>query len=274
MAKSQLEKIISKHNLSPKELDVALSQLEKSNHSITPSYNHHFSPTHTRIGIVSDTHFGNKATDKQFLYKLYDFFKKQKVEAIYHAGDVIDGFYSNRQGHVYELYAIGAERQIEDVVKNYPEIPGIKTFFIDGNHPINSMPGVDTGKEISNRRKDLIHLGEFNARINLSDKCSMDLVHPEDGINQYAVSYKPQRYIESIEGGAKSNILVMGHYHKAFYVFYRNIHAFLPGTTENQTQFMKGKRIAANKAGLMLDIYTKKDGSIERLIQEWIPDYK
>ena len=51
-------------------------------------------------------------------------------------------------------------------------------------------------------------------KIMLTPNCRMDLFHPLDG-SSYAVSYSGQKYMDSITGGDKPNILFVGHHHKS-----------------------------------------------------------
>jgi hypothetical protein len=87
-------------------------------------------------------------------------------------------------------------------------------------------------------------------------------------------SYKPQKIIESLSGGTKPNILATGHFHKAEYLFYRNVHSLQTGTFQAQTPFMQTKGLSAHISGWLLDIYTKKDGSIDRIDTKFFPYYE
>ena len=82
-------------------------------------------------------------------------------------------------------------------------------------------------------------MGQLNARVYLTPNCILELNHPLDGA-AYALSYSLQKYIESMQGGTKPNILLNGHHHKAMYLFYRNVHAFEAGTFQAQSSWMKG----------------------------------
>jgi hypothetical protein len=77
-----------------------------------------------------------------------------------------------------------------------------------------------------------------------------------------------------MSGGEKPNILLNGHHHKAFYMIYRNIHAYECGTTQAQTPWMRGKRIAANMGGWIITVHVTEDGTISRCMGEFIPLYK
>ena len=75
------------------------------------------------------------------------------------------------------------------------------------------------------------------------------------------------------QGGEKPNILAVGHYHKAEYFMYRNVHCFQTGAFQAQTPFMRGKGIAAAMGGWIVEAYVDKQGYITNLRSEWIPYY-
>ena len=226
------------------------------------------------FGVVGDTHLGNKCQQLTFLKHLYNIFNQRGITDVYHTGDITDGYYKNRGEHVYEIFAIGADEQVDYTVNNYPMHIGMKTNFIIGNHDATHLKngGVDIGKMISKERSDMIYLGAGNARINLTPKCKLELFHPLDGTS-YALSYNPQKYADSLSGGEKPNILLIGHYHKSLYFFYRNIHILLTATTCSQTPWMRGKKIAAAVGGWIITAKVSDDGTVTNLISEYIPQY-
>jgi len=87
-------------------------------------------------------------------------------------------------------------------------------------------------------------------------------------------SYHPQKMIEAFAGGQKPNILAIGHYHKVEYLFYRNIHCFQTGCLQSQSAWMKRMSLAAMKGAWIVDVYMKKNGTIDRLRMELLPYYK
>lgn len=227
-----------------------------------------------RIGIVSDTHMGSIFFQKTYLHMAYDDFKKNGVTNVYHAGDISDGMYSNRPGSIYELYALGYDQQLEDIVANYPQREGITTYFITGNHDATHVMngGANIGKGIASRRKDMVYLGHNFAKVWLTDKLDMDIEHPGDG-SSYAYSYKPQKRIDIIQGGNKPKMLVIGHYHKWFSMFYRNIWAFQLASFESQSHFMRGKALVSDVGYLILEIHVNKNGDIIECNPRFRPFY-
>lgn len=230
--------------------------------------------TEIKFAVIGDTHMGSKYTQLTHLNNFYDICKAEGVKDIYHAGDVSDGI-KMRPGHEYELYAVSTDDMVQDIIKNYPKRNGITTHFITGNHDasIYKHVGHDIGKSISHFRKDMDYLGRDCAVIKLTDNCTLELRHPWDG-TAYALSYKPQKMIEAMESDSKPNILAIGHYHKAEYLFYRNVHAIQTGCFEGQTPFTRGKGISVNIGGWIVTIKVATDGTIKSIAPQFIPYYK
>lgn len=226
------------------------------------------------FGLISDTHINSKYTQLTYLHKFYEICSQRGIKDVYHAGDIDEGE-QMRTGHQYECYTQGADDHINEIVTNYPRIDGITTHFITGNHDssIYKRCGVDIGKIISMKRKDMKYLGRDCARIEITPNCILELRHPWDG-NAYALSYKPQKMIEAMEADSKPNILAIGHYHKLEYLFYRNVHCFQAGCFQTQTPYTRGKGISVHLGGWIITIEVDEKGYIQRIVPEMIPFYK
>ena len=229
--------------------------------------------TTLRFAIMGDTQFGSKYAQISYLHDFYDLCKAEGITTVYHTGDVTDGL-KMRVGHEYELYEISADEMRDDVVNNYPKRDGITTYFITGNHDasIYKHVGYDIGQAIANFRPDMKYLGRDCAVINLTPNCTLELRHPWDG-TAYALSYKMQKMIEAMEADSKPNILAVGHYHKAEYLFYRNVHALQTGCFQGQTPFTRGKGISVQMGGWIVTVHVDDKGSILRIAPEFIPYY-
>ena len=80
------------------------------------------------------------------------------------------------------------------------------------------------------------------------------LLHPGGG-SSYALSYRPQKIVEQIEGGTKPNVLAIGNYHKSDWLpSYRNVSVLQVGCFQRQTPFMLTKGLAAMVGGWILEI--------------------
>lgn len=227
-----------------------------------------------RFAIMGDTQFGSKYSQITYLHDFYNLCAKEGIDTVYHTGDITDGL-KMRTGHEYELYEISADEMRKDVVENYPKIDGITTHFITGNHDasIYKHVGYDIGQAISMLRPDMKYLGRDCAVVNLTPNCTLELRHPWDG-TAYALSYKMQKMIEAMESDSKPNILAVGHYHKAEYLFYRNVHAFQTGCFQSQTPFTRGKGISVHMGGWIVTVHVDGEGTIRRISGEFVPFYK
>lgn len=229
---------------------------------------------HFRIGVVSDLHENSKYTQTTHLHNFYDLAYAAGVRDYYNVGDMDDGE-KMRPGHQYECYRQGADEHKDNICRLYPRKPDARTFFITGNHDASLIKhcGYNIGKAIAKDRDDMIYLGPDSAVVQLTPRCKMELRHPWDG-TAYAISYKTQKMTDAMSGGEKPNILLIGHYHKAEYIFYRNIHCIQAGTFCAQTPFMKGKSIAAHMGGWILDFTVDEKGQILWFTQTFVPYYK
>lgn len=225
------------------------------------------------FGLIGDTQMGSKYTQLTHLNRFYDICAKRGVCNVYHTGDITDGM-KMRPGHEYELYTNGLDEMLNDVVTNYPKREGIKTSFITGNHDasIYKHLGYDIGLAIADKRKDLEYLGRDCAIIKLTENCTLELRHPWDG-TAYAISYKPQKLVNAMEGGSKPNILAIGHYHKQEYIVYRNVHVFQTACFQSQTPFTRGKGIDVYMGGWIVEVFVDKDGTIRGITPQFIPFY-
>jgi hypothetical protein len=178
-----------------------------------------------------------------------------------------------RPGHEHEVHAYGADEQVEWITRVWPN-NGIQTEFILGNHDQSHIKNgnINIGIQIHAKRPDMKYLGVLNAKVFITPNCCIELNHPLDGAS-YALSYAPQKTIDAMFGGEKPNILLNGHHHKAFYLPYRNIHALECATTQAQTPWMRGKRIAANMGGFIVTVHVGEDGTVKRFLPEYIPYY-
>ena len=89
--------------------------------------------TLVRFGVLGDTHLCSKEEKLDELVSFYDICRKMGVKTVFHAGDIVDGWGVYR-GQQAEVHTFGAKGQADYVIKNYPQVAGITTHFITGNH--------------------------------------------------------------------------------------------------------------------------------------------
>jgi len=235
---------------------------------------------HYRFGACGDNHLCSKYQRLDVLNALYDLYEKEGIEVVYNTGNWIDG---EARFNVHDLLRHGLDNQINYFIENYPKRKKIKTYYITGDDHegwYSQREGIDVGKYAFNKAKeagrdDLIFLGHMEADVILpakNGKTTIRVLHPGGG-SSYAISYTSQKIVESYTGGEKPDILLVGHYHKAEYCYVRGVHVVQTGTTEDQTPFMRKKRLAAHLGGWIIDVWVDDTGAVTRFKQEFIPFY-
>jgi predicted phosphodiesterase len=230
-----------------------------------------FEGERVRIGYFTDTHYGSIYSNPDYTYQAYEEFMKEKVDFVAHSGDVVEGM-SNRPGHIYELSHIGYTAQKNHAKEILEQCP-VDMYLIDGNHDrwFVKSTGAYIIQEICNEVPHLHYLGQDEGDISLKGYSTLKLWHGEDG-QSYSLSYRAQKIIEAFSGGEKPGALVLGHVHKSFFIFERNVHCYSGGTLEMQSKWMRGKRIAAHVGFWIIDFWVAKSG-ITKSRGTWYPFY-
>lgn len=208
------------------------------------------------FGLTGDRHFGSLYHDNAALQAFYSYCEDRGVPDIFDAGDITDGHKVYR-GHEFELQDLGFERQLKRVQKSSPIT--IPTKFITGNHDASfkNLAGAEMGQQIADTVPGYEFLGETRAKHTWktpNGNFTLELLHP-DGGTAYALSYKPQKIAEALEGGTKPDMLAIGHFHKAELMpMYRNICTVQTGTFCRQTPFMARKGSQAHVGGWIIEV--------------------
>lgn len=277
----ELEKILKKYNLNDeKELDTILKGLQSNK----PIYNKKTRiPSNSkriRFGVISDPHIGSNKYRPDIMDDAAYNFKRRSVEFVLVPGDICEGM-SGRDGHIYELdpKGIGASNQLDMATYELNKLAGVPLYAItatashDGWFHSKGNSGLEVGTELDRRLPDFNFLGHDEQDVEIGKGLIARLVHPGGG-TAYALSYKLQKYINSISGGQKPNMIFEGHYHKSIYMKYRNIHAFEAGCLQEQTTFMKKKGTPAMLGYWIIDVLGDKDKGVEKINMEFNSFYE
>ena len=214
-----------------------------------------------KFGVIGDTHLGSLYQRADALKAFYEGCAAEGVKIVLHAGDVLAGWKVYR-GQEFELRPDGKSwpEQRDIFFQDAPRVDGITTIFITGNHDnsFKNLVGMVVGEELGAKRLDWKFIGQDVGTVVLKSNDGEDfrvqLLHPAGG-TAYAVSYHAQKVIESLAGGQKPDLIVIGHYHKSLYMpAYRNVSCILPGCFESQTPFMVRKSIAAHVGGWIVTV--------------------
>ena len=229
--------------------------------------------------VLSDNHLCNRNARLDVLNAAYDYAEDNGISTALNGGNYIDG--EARFNKTELIVAPGMDRQMDYFIQEYPHRKGIKTLFIDGDDHEGwyaQREGIIPGRHLVRMadeagRHDLEYLGYSEADIALqcgSGEAVARLLHPGGG-SAYATSYSAQKIVESYQGGEKPQVLFVSHYHKAEYGYPREVHALQTGCTEDQSLFMRKKKIAAHVG--FWDVRIKQDarGIVTAFAPTWHP---
>ena len=236
----------------------------------------------TVIGAISDTHLGSKHERLELNEKLFDIFEQEGVTQVFHGGNWIEG---EARFNRYDVSVYGLDAQIDYFIDHYPQRAQIGTYYVAGDDHegwYQQRELINIGERLEERartrgREDLHYLGYMEADVALVGKkgasTPMRVIHAGGGTG-YALSYRPQKIVESLQGGEKPSVLLIGHYHKAVYAYIRNVHTVSLGTGEDQSMFMRKHAIEAHVGGWIIRFKQDEvDGHILRFAPEFIPFY-
>lgn len=268
---------LKKKGLTVQEIKATINALNKGNPN--QQYDYRIGRSNVKYMVFGDTHIGNVHYDPALMTHAAKMAKKEKVDFIIHTGDIMDGWYQNRPQSLFEQNAIGLDQQLKMTIKELKQLEQ-PLYFITGNHEYNTFmrgAGIEVGNyledKLTSAGMDVKFLGNAEGDIKLSSGAVIKNIHP-DGGTAYAISYKSQKLAESLESGKKPKVLNIGHFHKAEYIFYRNMHIFQTATLMGQTKFMRGKQIPAHKGFWIVDLYTRAGGQVDKITPTFYPSYK
>lgn len=233
------------------------------------------------LGLTADNHLGSKYARMDVLNALYDIWAEQGVTQVYQAGNMIDG--EARFNRHDLMIPPGVEAQVDYFVENWPKREGITTYFVAGDDHEGWYVrdfGLDIGRMMESRareagRSDLVFLNYMEHDVIFRAKhgeAVMRVIHAGGG-SAYATSYTMQKYVEALQGGEKPAIVLAGHYHKAEYGYPREIHCVQAGCSQDQTPFMRKKKIAAHVGGWTISFVVDDHGLVHEFTPQFHPFY-
>lgn len=210
------------------------------------------------FGVCGDTQFGSLYEAAPQFRAFMALCEAEGIETVLHTGDVLDG-HAIYRGQEFELHKVGLDAQLRWFEEVAPTT-GPRVEFITGNHDASfaARVGVDIGAAIAARNPLWHCIGRDTGRVKFATKdgrgYEIMLLHPGGG-TAYALSYRPQKTVEQLEGGDKPQMICIGHYHKAEYIpSYRNVAVMQSGCFQWQTPFMVRQSISAHVGGWIVRV--------------------
>ena len=220
------------------------------------------------FGALGDSHLCSRYERLDILDALYDAYADAGITDVYHTGNYIDG---EAKFNFSDIYKHGMDEQLQYFADKYPRRNGMTTHFIAGDDHegwYQQRNAIDIGKhteDIARRsgRTDLHYLGYMESDVALLGGLIKVRVLHAGGGSGAAISLTSQRIVESYHEREKPHILLVGHYHKSEYLpDYKGVHILQTGTTQEQTPFMRKKRLAAHLGGWIVKVTVAPDGGL------------
>jgi hypothetical protein len=234
------------------------------------------------FGCSSDKHLGSKYERLDVLQTLYAWFADQRVDRVFDAGNWIEG---ESRFNRFDIGVHGLEPQLAYAIEQLPRHEGLTTYAIHGDDHegwYGQRESIDMGRFMQAKmreagRTDWVDLGFMEAQITLVNansgkRTSMLVMHPGGG-SAYAVSYKPQKIVEALQGGEKPAVLLIGHYHKLSANLIRSVWALQIGCSQDSTPFLRKKGIEPSVGGMIVTLHQDpKTGAITDCLP-WMRQY-
>jgi len=258
-----IEDYLNDYNLTKEEFDKLMKKRGVSEPQSHTTKRIPYNAKRLKFLVVSDTHIGHKNFRPDILEDASTYANRFGAEFILMPGDILEGM-SGREGHIYELSHLGATNQLNYAeqllgIFNKPIYAITATNSHDGWFSSKNNAGLEVGPDLERRVKNFEFLGYDEADLVTDNGIILRMTHPGSG-TAYAISYKLQKYLNSLSGGKKPHFLAQGHYHKALYMFYRNVHAIDAGTLQEQTSFMRKTQSPAMLGFWSIDLLGDKKG--------------
>lgn len=229
-----------------------------------------------KFGLISDTHIASKYQRLDVAEWAYDEFERQGVSTVFHCGNIIDGYHERINGD--SVFFRGITDQTLYLLDHYPQREGIATHFITGqcHEGWYAKPtGLEVGRYMhleaqDHGRGDLVYLGHQERDVKLewgAGGAIVRLFHSGGG-SSYAMSYKPQKIVESYQGGEKPDVLLLGHFHKHGCFYPREVWSVLVPCCQDQTRYMRGKQIQAHVGFAILTIEQDDNGAVRTVTHQ------
>ena len=212
---------------------------------------------------ISDTRLGSKYQQLSILNDIYLKGAEMGYTNVILCGNISAGLYPLTDLYSETIFADDTYSQIEYIVNHYPQIEGIKTYFITGkkDNIHLKIEKIDIGKRIAERREDMIYLGDSSCEIKI-DNTIMHILSGKLG-KTYTVSYRPQQQIESYRSEDKPDILLYGGLLQMEKFTYRNVKTISVPSIVATTKEMQEKRYSNTIGAWYVTIRTNSKGELQ-----------
>lgn len=214
---------------------------------------------------ISDLRFGSKSQQLSILNDIYTKAYDMGYRNVIICGNITEGLYPIDNKYADSNFLDDTLRQVEYIIKNFPKIEGMKTYFITGikDQKHFQKKKINIGKRISEARSDMIYLGDGSCDIYI-DKVKMNIFNPTLS-KTYTLSYRPQQQIDSFRSEDKPDIMLCGGLLQMEKFSYRNVNCITVPSVCATTEEMKDKRHSNTVGAWYVTIKTNEKGNLDKI---------
>lgn len=214
---------------------------------------------------ISDTRIGSKSQQLSILNDIYYKAYEMGYRNIIHCGNLTEGIYPISNVYADTLFLDDTLRQVDYIIKYYPRIEGVKTYFITGAKDERHLKAnkMDIGKRISDSRDDMIFLGYNSCMLNI-DNTSMLILNSKLG-KTYTVSYRAQQQIDSFRSEDKPDVLLYGGLLQMEKFNYRHVNCISVPSVCATTKEMNDKRYSNTIGAWYITVRTDDKGNFKSI---------
>ena len=229
-------------------------------YNLTTDMNNEF-----KFVAISDTRIGSKQQQLSILNDIYCKAYEMGYRNVIHCGNLTEGLFSISDIYADTVFLDGTLRQVDYIIKNYPQIDGMKTYFITGVKDEKHLKSnkIDIGKRISDARDDMIFLGYNSCMLNI-DNTSMLLLNSKLG-KTYTVSYRAQQQVDSFRSEDKPDVLLYGGLLQMEKFNYRHVNCISVPSVCGTTKEMNDKRYSNTIGAWYITIRNDDKGNFKSI---------
>lgn len=219
--------------------------------------------TETKMLLISDTRFGSKYQQLSRVNDAYLQAWDLGYDKVILLGDISEGLYSKKNSYYQTLFLGTTDEQAEYIINHYPYIEGMTTYFITGDQDIThtSKNGIDIGRLISERREDMIYMGNMRCLLNIR-KMTILAQHLKIGAFDRAktISLKQQDFISAMRSEDRVDMILDGHLLVDEQLTERGMTEVSVPSLVATTPRIKSNAVPHNVGYVLLNVELTKDG--------------
>ena len=217
-----------------------------------------------KFAVISDTRIGSKSQQLSILNDIYAKAYQAGYNNVIHCGNITEGLYPVTSKYDETTFLKDTLKQVDYIVKNYPYIEGMNTYFLTGKKDESHLRKnkLNIGKRISFARPDMIYLGDISCLIDI-DNVRMMVLNSRLS-KTYTKSYRPQQQIKSYRSEDKPDILLYGGLMDAQKLTRRDVHCLTIPSVTATTEEMNDKRYSNTVGVWYVTVKTNDKGELDK----------